>query len=199
MRPRGATQGALAPDAAQQPSQRSGRLRSSSVAAAAVTPRTIARGSRAAAVRSTSAAATRSQRQPPAAVFRRPSTIAQSGSRRSVVNVGGDSLFLMDPDHAAARPDIFEPPARREGYAGFYNTYSSIRLQDVRASLVSELEDAAALLETLEDSDVAACVHPNSLAFEHFENVVLDIAQHVLLAAAAAETTILQRRLRRHL
>ena len=104
-------------------------------------------------------------------------------------------MFLLDPQHLWARPDMHVPPAWREGYAGFYNTYSVIRLQDVRASFAGEMNSALDVLESLQDADAGA--DPRSYDFEYYENVLLDAARDLLLSASAVETTILQRRLLR--
>lgn len=122
----------------------------------------------------------------------RPSSAPRSGSRRSVLTVRGDSLFLVNSDHFWARPDLHVPPAWRPRYAGFYNTYSTIRLQDVAASLAGEMDHAMEQLDTLPGADAVADV-------EYFEDVLLDTARGLLLAAAAAETTVLQRQLQRQL
>jgi hypothetical protein len=87
------------------------------------------------------------------------------------------------------------PPAWREGYAGFYNTYSVIRLQDVRASFAGEMHSTLDALESLQDADAGA--DPRSYDFEYYETVLLDAARDLLLSASAVETTILQRRLLR--
>ena len=122
----------------------------------------------------------------------RPSSAPRSGSKRSVLTVRGDSLFLIDSDHLWARPDMHVPPAWRPHYAGFYNTYSAIRLQDVRASFAGEMEDAMGLLDALLHADAGADV-------EYYEDVMLEAARGLLVAAAAVETTVLQRRLQRQL
>ena len=87
------------------------------------------------------------------------------------------------------------PTALRPGYQGFYGTYSRIRLQDVRASLAAELQDIGQVLADMEELDPER--DPQARAA--IENTLLDYAQRALMAAAAAETTLMQRRLARDL
>ena len=86
------------------------------------------------------------------------------------------------------------PPAWRPRYAGFYNTHSAIRLQDVRASFAGEMEDALDHLGTLSDASLEPGVD-----VEYYEDLLLGTARGLLLAAAAVETTVLQRQLQRQL
>ena len=106
-----------------------------------------------------------------------------------------DVAALPQPHQAWARPDLFLPTALRPGYQGFYGTYSRIRLQDVRASLAAELQDIGQVLADMEELDPER--DPQARAA--IENTLLDYAQRALMAAAAAETTLMQRRLARDL
>ena len=90
---------------------------------------------------------------------------------------------------------MFLPTALRPGYEDYYGTYSHIRLQDVRASLAEELHS---LGQVLADMDVLDHERdPRDRVA--IENTILDYARSALMAAAAAETTLLQRRLSREL
>ena len=90
---------------------------------------------------------------------------------------------------------MFLPTALRPGYEGFYGTYSRIRLQDVRASLSAELQTIGSVLEEMEDLDPER----DPQARIAIENTILDYARTALMASAAAETTLMQRRLAREL
>ncbi len=90
---------------------------------------------------------------------------------------------------------MFLPTALRPGYEGFYGTYSRIRLQDVRASLSAELQTIGLVLEEMEDLDPER----DPQARIAIENTILDYARTALMASAAAETTLMQRRLAREL
>lgn len=91
---------------------------------------------------------------------------------------------------------MFVPPAHRVDYSDFFSTYSQIRLQDLRASLSSELQDHVELLEHLADFD--HLLDPDDEhALEHihmFEDSLLQASRVLLLAAGAAETVLLLRR-----
>ena len=100
-----------------------------------------------------------------------------------------------------ASPDVFLPPAHRSRYRGFFATYHHIRLQDLRSSLLLELDDQCYGLDELADEDcflmpasseIAHCQHLRA-----YEGAILDAARMVMLAAGAAEAVILQRRLSR--
>ena len=91
---------------------------------------------------------------------------------------------------------MFVPPAHRVDYGDFFSTYSQIRLQDLRASLNSELQDHGELLDSLADFD-----HLLDLADEHslkrirmFEDSLLQTSRVLMMAAGAAETVMLLRR-----
>ena len=87
---------------------------------------------------------------------------------------------------------MFMPTALRPG---FYGTYARIRLQDVRASLADERHSIGQVL-----SDMDVLDHERDpRARAAIENTILDYARSALMAAAAAETTLLQRRLAREL
>jgi hypothetical protein len=90
---------------------------------------------------------------------------------------------------------MFMPTALRPGYQGFYGTYARIRLQDVRASLAEELHSIGQVLADMDMLDHER--DPRDRAA--IENTILDYARSALMAAAAAETTLLQRRLAREL
>ena len=90
---------------------------------------------------------------------------------------------------------MFLPTVLRPGYRGFYGTYSRIRLQDVRASLASELREIADTLDDMDELD-EDYEPPVRVAVE---NTLLDYARRALMASAAAETTLLQRSLAREI
>jgi hypothetical protein len=90
---------------------------------------------------------------------------------------------------------MFLPTALRPGYDGYYGTYSRIRLPDVRASLAAELHDIVRVLEEMEELDPERDPHTRAA----IENTLLDYARSALMASAAAETTLMQRRLARGL
>jgi hypothetical protein len=90
---------------------------------------------------------------------------------------------------------MFLPTALRPGYQGYYGTYSRIRLQDVRASLAAELQAIGQVLDDMEELDPER--DPQAQAA--IENTLLDYARSALMASAAAETTLMQRRLAREL
>ena len=90
---------------------------------------------------------------------------------------------------------MFLPTALRPGYQDYYGTYSRIRLQDVRASLAAELQTVGQVLDDMEELDLE--YDPQARAA--VENTLLDYARRTLMASAAAETTLMQRRLAREL
>ncbi len=104
-----------------------------------------------------------------------------------------DVAALPVLDETWARPDLFLSTALRPNYPGFYRTYSRIRIQDLRASLAEELLEKGQMLRLLSSYDIGQDPMPP----EDFEDALLEIARDVLVAAAAAETTLLQRRLAR--
>jgi len=122
-----------------------------------------------------------------------PARLSPSPPLRRSDYSGTSPVGCLDAD---ARPDVFVPPAHRVDYSDFFSTYSRIRLQDLRASLSSELQDHFELLEHLADFD--HLLDPDDEhALEHiivFEDSLLQASRTLLLAAGAAETVLLLRR-----
>jgi hypothetical protein len=94
------------------------------------------------------------------------------------------------------RPDVFVPPAHRVGYGGFFSTYNVIRLQDLRESLLSELQEESTWLEHLADQDCLLDINDERTEQRVlvFEEAILDAARSVMMAAGAAEAVVLTRR-----
>jgi len=82
------------------------------------------------------------------------------------------------------------------GYAGFFSTYSVIRLQDLRESLLSELQEESIWLERLADQDCLLGINDERAEQRVlvFEEAILDAARSVMMAAGAAEAVVLMRR-----
>ena len=94
------------------------------------------------------------------------------------------------------RPDVFVPPAHRVGYGGFFSIYSVIRLQDLRESLLSELQEESSWLERLADQDYLLGINDDHAQHRVlvFEEAILDAARSAMMAAGAAEAVVLMRR-----
>ncbi len=126
---------------------------------------------------------------------RPPAALAVPSDGRAPQTLRCDVAALPHQDQTWARPDMFLPTALRPGYQGFYGTYSRIRLQDVRASLAEELHSIGQVLADMDVLDHER--DPRDRVA--IESTILDYARSALMAAAAAETTLLQRRLAREL
>jgi hypothetical protein len=126
---------------------------------------------------------------------RPPSAFVVSPDGRALQILRCDVAALPHLDQTWARPDMFLPTALRPGYQGYYGTYSRIRLQDVRASLAEELRSIGQVLANMDELDHERDPRDRIA----IENTILDYARSALMAAAAAETTLMQRRLAREL
>ena len=123
-------------------------------------------------------------------------TARTSSSRLLLCHTTTSGHSPLWPLDVGVRPDVFVPPAHRVGYGGFFSTYSVIRLQDLRESLRSELQEESARLGRLSDRDCLLSIDDRR-AEQHvlaFEEAILGAARSAMMAAGAAEAVVLMRR-----